>query len=317
MSSKPNKIESLAGQTFGRWTCLDDAQVNEKGERRWKCRCECGTERFVRERSLRSGGSLSCGCLRKDRAKAAVSPDLTGMQFGELTVVRRTEVSRGNGQEWLCRCSCGADYVVQGTLLVTGRRVQCPGPAHPKEYAYVDVTGQRFGRLEALYPMPGRDKNGSVIWHCRCDCGRETDVSYNALRYANQRSCGCQKQEHSQRLQTLLTHVAGTSVDILKSKKVPSDNTTGYRGVYLVRGKYLAKIVFQKKQYFLGSYERIEDAAAARKEAEEVLFDGVAEYYARWKKLADSDPQWAAANPMDVRVNQADGKLFVEIQPEI
>ena len=69
--------------------------------------------------------------------------------------------------------------------------------------------------------------------------------------------------------------MAGTSVDILKSKKVPTDNITGYKGVYLIRGKYVAKIVFQKKQYFLGTYENIEEAAEARREAEEVCSMGL------------------------------------------
>lgn len=59
---------------------------------------------------------------------------------------------------------------------------------------------------------------------------------------------------------------------MIQSQKLPRDNTTGYKGVYLVRGKYLAKIVFQKKQYFLGTYDSIEEAAAARKSAEALLF---------------------------------------------
>lgn len=72
-------------------------------------------------------------------------------------------------------------------------------------------------------------------------------------------------------------------MDALKSRKVPTDNTTGYKSVYLIRGKYVAKIVFQKKQYFLGTYENIEDAAEARREAEEVLFDGSAKHYRKQK----------------------------------
>ena len=72
-------------------------------------------------------------------------------------------------------------------------------------------------------------------------------------------------------------------MDALKSRKVPTDNTTGYKGVYLIRGKYVAKIVFQKKQYFLGTYENIEDAAEARREAEVVLFDGFAKHYRKQK----------------------------------
>ena len=58
-------------------------------------------------------------------------------------------------------------------------------------------------------------------------------------------------------------------MDMLKSDKLPKNNTTGVRGVYRIRGKYVAKIVFQKKQYHLGSYDSLEEAALARREAEE------------------------------------------------
>lgn len=143
------------------------------------------------------------------------------------------------------------------------------------------------------------------------------DIPYNTLVYTNQKSCGCKKKEHEQMLQSFLTHVAGTSVDALKSKKVPTDNTTGYKGVYLIRGKYVAKIVFQKKQYFLGTYENIEDAAQARREAEEVLFDGVAEHYRKWKEIADTDPEWAEQNPVQVIVNKAGQGLDVMLFPEL
>lgn len=313
--------EVKTGQKYGRWTVLDDVQIvprkNGKSELKILCRCDCGTERYVLERSLLYGGSVSCGCLRKERALEANSPDLTGRQFGELTVIRKVENTKHNSTQWLCKCSCGTDYVVQGSLLMTGKRTRCPSKVHEKNYAYVDITGQRFGRLVALYPSRRYDKSGSVVWHCQCDCGNEVDVPYNSLIYANQKSCGCQKKEHDQKLKTFLTHVAGTSVDMLKSKKVPTDNTTGYKGVYLIRGKYVAKIVFQKKQYFLGTYEKIEDAAEARKEAEEVLFDGVAEHYWKWKERADADPEWAEDNPVQVLVNQADKKLNVKLLPEL
>lgn len=36
-------------------------------------------------------------------------------------------------------------------------------------------------------------------------------------------------------------------------------------GVYLVKGRYLAKIVFQHRQYFLGTYASVEEAAEAVK----------------------------------------------------
>ena len=50
-----------------------------------------------------------------------------------------------------------------------------------ENYASSDITGQRFGRLTAQYSTKKRDAKGFVIWHCHCDCGNETDVSYNNL----------------------------------------------------------------------------------------------------------------------------------------
>ena len=111
-----------------------------------------------------------------------------------------------------------------------------------------DITGKKFNRLTVLYPTDRRDAKGSVIWKCRCDCGKEVDYSYNELLYTNLKSCGCRKEEHDMVLRTFLTHVDGTSIDALKSDRIPSNNTTGVKGVYKIRGKYVAKIVFKQKR---------------------------------------------------------------------
>ena len=316
MAAGKKKIEP--GDRFGRWTVLGQEQLMEKVERKWYCRCDCGTLRYVLERSLKYGGSLSCGCLRREKSKEALSRDLTGNRFGELTVICRSELKRkGKGQWWLCKCDCGAEYEVEGTLLVTGRRTRCSGSSHVKNYFFSDITGKKFGRLTALYPVKRTDKGGSMIWHCQCECGNEVEVSYNSLMYANQKSCGCQKKEHDQKLPTYLNHMDGTSVEMLKSKKIPRDNTTGYRGVYLVRGKYIAKIVFQKKQYFLGSYDTAEEAAQARKEAEEELFDVAAVHYEKWKQRAEQDPEWASLNPVQIKVQRNNGKFTITMLPKL
>ena len=308
-----NKISS--GRQFGRWMVIGGNISAGNGERKWLCRCVCGTERYVLERSLLYGGSLSCGCLRKEKALLATSYDLTGKQFGELTVIKKLgTVGKDRAIRWLCKCSCGAEYEVPGTLLKTGKRTHCSADIHKKN-AYKDVTGEKFGRLTALYVAKRYAKGGSVIWHCKCDCGNEVDVSYNSLMYSNLKSCGCQKKEHDQKLASYLTHVAGTSIDMLKSKKIPTDNTTGYKGVYFVRGKYIAKIVFQKKQYFLGTYDDIEGAAEARREAEKVLFDDVAEHYSIWKQKAEQDSVWAEGNPIKIVVTQKNKKLSVIMLP--
>ena len=91
---------------------------------------------------------------------------------------------------------------------------------------------------------------------------------------------------------------------MIRSKKIPANNTSGTKGVYFIKGKWVAKIVFQKKQYYLGKFDTADDAARVRKEAEEKLFDGFAAFYAQWKEKADMDPEWAANNPIEIRVSK-------------
>ena len=88
--------------------------------------------------------------------------------------------------------------------------------------------------------------------------------------------------------------------------------------MYRYRGKYAAKIVFQQKAYYLGSYFRIEDAVQVRKEAEELLFDGSAAFYEKWKEKAQADPEWAAENPMEIHVTRDSAHgLQVKFLPEM
>lgn len=311
-------IEHFGTDKFGRWTVQDSYILTKKRERKWLCRCECGTERYVLERSLKSGSSVSCGCLRKERAFEAVSKDLKGQTFGDLTVLYKAEnQERTGGIWWTCQCSCGKTLDVLGTHLITERKINCGDKIHGKKYVYVDISGKRFYRLTVISRIWSESgRGGSVMWHCRCDCGNEVDYSYNELVYTAVRSCGCQKKEHDQKLKTFLTHMGGTSLEAIRTEKIPTNNTTGHRGVYLIRGKYVAKIVFQKKQYFLGSFERAEEAAEARREAEQALFGETVQFYEKWKARADLEPEWAKENPVDIQVyRDGNGKLRVQFFP--
>ena len=186
-----------------------------------------------------------------------------------------------------------------------------------KKIEYGFNPGQRFGRWTILdrYVFSAR---GEKKYLCRCDCGTERYVLERSLKYGGSQSCGCRKKEHDQELGTLLTHVGGTSLEMIQSQKLPRDNTTGYKGVYLVRGKYLAKIVFQKKQYFLGTYDSIEEAAAARKSAEALLFGETAAFIQKWKESAAKNPEWAGDNPVEIHVSRdRDGRLAVSYSPQI
>lgn len=60
---------------------------------------------------------------------------------------------------------------------------------------FIDLTGQKFGRLTVLQ-RDGTSTHGKPAkWICRCDCGNITSVVSSALRNSYIISCGCAKSE--------------------------------------------------------------------------------------------------------------------------
>lgn len=53
----------------------------------------------------------------------------------------------------------------------------------------IDLTGQRFGSLQAL-TVAGK----GVTWKCLCDCGATVEHLAARLRAGRVKSCGCQKK---------------------------------------------------------------------------------------------------------------------------
>lgn len=55
----------------------------------------------------------------------------------------------------------------------------------------IDLTNQKFGYLTVIKKTNKRGADRSVIWHCKCECGNECDISSTNLRNGNTKSCGC------------------------------------------------------------------------------------------------------------------------------
>jgi hypothetical protein len=58
----------IKDKKFGRLLVLERADNNKYHQAQWKCRCDCGNEKVVPSRELRSGHSKSCGCLKIEMA---------------------------------------------------------------------------------------------------------------------------------------------------------------------------------------------------------------------------------------------------------
>lgn len=281
--------KDLSGKRFGKLTVLRKTEQKRKGSFLWLCRCDCGNtillERYKIEREL----AQSCGCARKGKN----TKDLTGKRIGHLTVLKRLEEKKGSCYLWLCQCDCGNTIKVTTSNLTKNNPVSSCGCVRPKRMK--DITGQRFGKLTALYPTEKR-RAGSVMWICECDCKNMAEVSYNDLKSGNTQSCGCMVHEKSG---PSLVYVDNTCVENLKNKQPYKNNTSGYRGVVCQKGKWIAQISFKKHRYYLGAYEKLEDAVFVRKKAEKLLHDKFVERYEQWNK---KDEEWKKEHPLKIVV---------------
>lgn len=175
-----------------------------------------------------------------------------------------------------------------------------------------DISGQKFGRLTALYHTDKRSKKGSVFWHCRCDCGNEVEVTEDGLLHGNYKSCGCLRQEIWKELPGQLHMVDGTCVEMLEKRKHRSDNTSGFRGIYhMNNGKYRATIGFKGKRFYIGTFKNYEDAVQARLEAENTIHGGFVQAWYTWNSLAEKDPKWAEEHPLVYEIERVNGEFQV------
>lgn len=296
----------LAGERFGKLTVLEKTEGRSQGYVLWRCRCDCGQEVLVNTKKLVQGSAKDCGCTPSENARRGrVAEDLTGQVFGGLTVLRQAESRKGRAR-WVCRCQCGRETTVNAHELKAGKTKSCGCKSHIRRG--LDLSGKKFGRLMALYPVDKRDHKGSVYWRCQCDCGQELDVSGDSLVQGACRSCGCLKREVQQEIQNRLHRGDGTCLERIESQSQRRDNTSGFRGVYKLKGgRYRAGIGFKRQRFYIGSFESFQEAVQARLQAEALIYDGYVRAYREWQDRAGEDGRWAKENPLIFEVKREDG----------
>lgn len=222
---------------------------------------------------------------------------LEGKRFGRLVVIEEDKdyvTSGGNHvRAWLCKCDCGKYTTVTTYQLNSGKTRSCGclvldmlhGRKTPNKYELYDdyyvgwdkkgngfifdvddydlVSQYHWFVGDRGYVLTSRlDKNGLISLH-RLVMGVE-DSGYPLVDHINQNKSDCRKCN---------LRFASQSLNQMNVSNWKS-NKTGVRGVFWnsQKGKWQARINLNKKNYHLGFYDNIEDAKAARKEAEEILY---------------------------------------------
>ena len=121
--------------------------------------------------------------------------DLANQQFGRLTALYDTGERKNSKVVWHCKCNCGVECDIVSTQLTSGKTQSCGCLQRERtsQARSIDLTGQKFGLLTALYSYR-REGFSDKYWHCKCDCGNEWDVRTTDLRNGHTTSCGCLMQ---------------------------------------------------------------------------------------------------------------------------
>ena len=246
---------NISGRRFGKLVARKCVS-GKNSKAIWECICDCGKTKNISYHSLTMNQTRSCGCSRSQRR----AKDITGQRFGMLTAIERTGEKRHGCNLWRCKCDCGRETEVVTSALISGNTRSCGCLADQgKRSRYRDITGQRFGKLVALEPTELRSGN-SIVWKCKCDCGKESKHSSNALLNGQAKSCGCSRYESKR----------GTWANGVPYAR----NTSGVRGVRVFRDQWQASISCKRKTYHLGTFADKEDAIRIRREAEAHIGEG-------------------------------------------
>lgn len=251
----PRQRKDYTGERHGHLVIQETVGYNKNGRPLVRCLCDCGRD-VVRD--YYSLGPVSrCSTWNHE---------ILGKRFGHLVVEDFDHIDSCGNACFKCHCDCGRETVHRGTSR--NSTSSCANWNH-------EILGKRFGRL-VVEDFDHIDKNGKALFRCLCDCGNETFVFSASLTQGNTKSCGCLRSDNVVLALSAQAHVDGTYLDRLSSTPYIS-NTSGVRGVYFNRRKGLwqAHIKVANRRYFLGSFRNLEHAAAARREAEQIIFDPI------------------------------------------
>ena len=121
--------------------------------------------------------------------------DITGQQFGELTVLYRNEEIQKQKHSstcyWHCLCSCGKEVDIISTSLRNGHTKSCGHLAKQAQFQALNIkSGQKFGRLTVIEQVYIPNSRNS-LWRCQCECGNTKIITGHCLISGMTKSCGC------------------------------------------------------------------------------------------------------------------------------
>lgn len=310
--SRPKTRRDLTGMRFRKLVVIGvDEERTKDNKVYWICKCDCGNITSVQSTALtRKNGTKSCGCARNSKEakiKAKITSNsypknIKGLKFGRLTVVEKTDMKSDRAADsgaylWKCKCDCGGVCYYSRYSLITPNGIKSCGCLYDdsrfviaKNYCTYDLDTYDFGI--------GYCQNGTYFFFDKEDYDKIKEYSwwYDG-RYVIAHSLKNDKyttdiirlhrvvMDIGDREKINVDHKNLIRYDCRKinlrratdsqnamNKNYLASSSTGVVGVNKQKDKWSASITKNGKIFYLGTFEKFEDAVKARQQAELEIF---------------------------------------------
>lgn len=232
------KAKDIRDIPFGYLTPIEPTNKRDRKDVVWRCKCKCGNIVEMPATRLLVGNTLSCGCMKVENILSA-SKHIAGthLVFSLKDDVRKADTLSG----------------------YTG-----VSPKRGKWFAHITYRGKRYhlgtySNIEDAIKARARAKELVM------------EDAQKLLEYYEELHKDDYKPDRSALPKVKSEPLIVENERVIRSAVARSNNTSGYPGVAKAKKKWRASISYQKERYVLGYFSEIEDAIAARMNAEKRL----------------------------------------------
>lgn len=199
------------------------------------------------------------------------------MEQKQSNLIILNEIRKNGRIYYRCKCICGNIKEIRKDKFLFLKSCGCMKNIRNSTSIY----NEKFGLLKVLNKSVER-KKGNILYDCLCDCGNHILATKRELIRKDKTRCEicADKYIKIRAINNLYKKGVepflfdGTHVNLIKSKKLNTNNTSGKKGVTYdkERQKWRAQIGFKNKTIKLGRFNSKEEAQKARLEAEEKYY---------------------------------------------
>lgn len=227
-----------------------------------------------------------------------------GKDYGAFQIISIDENYPTKNRHYITKClNCGKVFSLTGQNILKYQNRGCLDcrkneNREKREDDARKYIGKTYGDLEiiGLSGIQEKSNRSVVMMACRCHkCQKITEVPLPRLKSGGAKECAKCAQKNLKMGGEIVksASIDGTLITAIDGRrKKNKNNSSGYNGISWSKqtSKWRAYINFRRKQYSLGSYDKIEDAINARKSAEKEIYGSFLDWYAenyseQWEKV--------------------------------